>query len=317
MRTAFMRELTAAAAADPRVTLVVGDLGFSVVEEFARRFPDQYLNVGVAEQNMTGVAAGLALSGRVVFTYSIGNFPTLRCLEQVRNDVCYHKADVKIVAVGGGFAYGALGVSHHATEDLAIMRALPNMTVIAPGDPQEAGQAVRAVIGAAGPCYLRLGKTGEPAVHEGTVDFRIGRAIVAKDGRDVTLIATGSMLATAVEAAETLRRRHGASVRVLSMHTIRPLDTEAILAAARETPAILTLEEHSLVGGLGGAVAEVLAELDTPRPRFRRIGIESRFSPVVGSHRYLREQFGLSPRSVVEAAEALLAPVVGPAGAAG
>lgn len=307
MRTAFMRELSAAAAADPRVMLVVGDLGFSVVEAFAAQRPDQYLNVGVAEQNMTGVAAGLALSGRIVFTYSIGNFPTLRCLEQLRNDVCYHNADVKVVAVGGGFAYGALGVSHHATEDLAIMRSLPNMTVVAPGDPVEAGLAVRAAIARPGPCYLRLGKAGETVVHQRPIVFEVGRAITVRGGDDLTLVSTGGMLPTAVEVADALRERHGLTARVLSMHTVKPLDIRAIHAAARETRAILTLEEHSVLGGLGGAVAEVLAEIDGARPRFRRLGLDSQFSRTVGDQSYLRDRFGLSVRSITAAAEALLA----------
>ena len=302
MRTAFMRELMTAAAADPRVTLVVGDLGFSVVDEFRARFPDQYLNVGVAEQNMTGVAAGLALSGRIVFTYSIGNFPTLRCLEQIRNDVCYHRADVKIVAVGGGFAYGALGASHHATEDLAIMRALPNMTVVAPGDPVEAGLAVRDLVSTPGPCYLRLGKAGEPVVHDGPVSFAIGRALTVRQGSDLTLISTGGLLKTAVDAADELKRRHGIRARVISMHTVKPIDAAAVEAAARETPAVLTIEEHSVLGGLGGAVAEVLAEMDEARPRFRRVGLEPAFSGVVGDQQYLRERHGLSATAIAETA---------------
>src|SRR5712691_3932084 len=155
MRNAFFRALYALAERDERIHLVVGDLGFGVVEPFAERFPERFLNVGVAEQNMTGVEAGLALCGAVVFTYSIGNFPTLRCLEQIRNDICYHEANVKVVSVGGGFSYGSLGMSHHATEDLAIMRALPGMVVVAPGDPIEAACATRAVAAYDGPCYLR------------------------------------------------------------------------------------------------------------------------------------------------------------------
>src|SRR5437879_2689318 len=166
MRGAFFETLIQLAARDPNVFLVVGDLGFGVTEEFSRRFPRQFLNAGVAEQNMTGIAAGLALSGKTVFTYSIANFPILRCLEQVRNDVCYHHANVKVVAVGGGFAYGSLGATHHATEDLAIMRALPAMTVVAPGDPEEAMAATEAVAAHDGPCYLRLGRPGERKVHK-------------------------------------------------------------------------------------------------------------------------------------------------------
>jgi transketolase len=258
MRTAFIRALEEVAEEDERVMLVVGDIGFGVVETFAQRFPKRYVNAGVAEQNMTGIATGMALSGNVVFTYSITNFPTLRCLEQVRNDVCNHKADVKIVAVGGGFAYGALGMTHHATEDIAIMRSLPNMTVIAPGDPVEAAAATRAIVSWPGPCYLRLGRAGEPVVHKRPIDFKIGEAIQLRDGKDLTLIATGGMLETAVAVADRLLERN-ISARVLSMHTVKPLDIGAVLAAARETNAIATIEEHSKLGGLGSAVAEVLA----------------------------------------------------------
>src|ERR1700674_786827 len=174
MRTAFFTALLEAAGDDPRINLVTADLGFGVVEPFAKRFPDRFLNVGVAEQNMTGIAAGLAMSGKTVFTYSIANFPTLRCLEQIRNDVCYHRADVKVVTVGGGFSYGALGMTHHATEDLAIMRALPEMTVIAPGDPIETVHATRAIASTPGPVYLRLGRAGEAAIHTGPLEFQLG-----------------------------------------------------------------------------------------------------------------------------------------------
>jgi transketolase len=298
VRTAFIRALTDLAAADDRVTLLVGDLGYSVVEEFAARFPKQYLNVGVAEQNMAGVAAGLALAGRVVFTYSIGNFPTLRCLEQVRNDICYHSLNVKLVAVGGGFAYGALGASHHATEDLAVARVLPNMTVVAPGDPMEAGLATRALAARPGPGYLRLGKAGEPAVHSQPPPFAIGRAIVVRDGRACTIMATGGMLPIAVEAADTLHRQHSVDARVLSMHTLKPFDADAVKTAALETRAIVTVEEHSEIGGLGSAVAEVLARLDR-HPRFAPIALASSFAMTVGDQRFLRERAGLSVPNVV------------------
>ena len=175
MRTAFIQTLFELAEKDERINLIVGDLGYSVVEQFAERFPERYLNVGVAEQNMTGVAAGMALCGKVVFTYSIANFPTLRCLEQIRNDVCYHNVSVKIVSVGGGLAYGSLGMSHHGSEDIAILRSLPNMVVVAPGDPIEARLATEAIASHSGPCYLRLGKAGELSVHRPGVEFRLGK----------------------------------------------------------------------------------------------------------------------------------------------
>lgn len=293
MRAAFIQALLESAEQDERVSLVVGDLGFGVVEPFAKRFPARFVNAGVAEQNMTGIAAGMALCGKVVFTYSIANFPTLRCVEQIRNDICYHKANVKIVSVGGGFGYGALGMSHHATEDLAILRALPHMIVVAPGDPREAEAATRAVAQHPGPCYLRLGKSGEPTVHSGQIDFALGRAITVREGGDLCLIVSGGLLDNAVRAADQLGQE-GLQARVLSMHTLKPLDQEAVLRAARETRAIITIEEHSLIGGLGSAVAEVLAESDEPKVPFKRLGVPSEFAPRAGSQEHLRSVYSLS-----------------------
>lgn len=305
MRNNFLDTLFELAKADPRITFITGDLGYGVVEKFMEQLPDQFLNAGVAEANMTSVAAGMALSGRIVFTYSIANFPTLRCLEQVRNDVCYHDANVKVVSIGGGFAYGAMGATHHAVEDLAVMRALPNMTVVAPGDPIEARAATRALVAMPGPGYLRLGKAGEPKVHSGDVDFAIGRAIRLRDGGDVTLISTGGMLHTTVQAAELLAGR-GIRARVLSMHTVKPIDVDAILAAARETSALATIEEHSLIGGLGSAVSEVLAEqVDHVLP-FRRLALPSVFSTDWGSQAYMLKRNGLDPTGIAASVQGLL-----------
>ncbi len=299
MRTAFFETLLALAEKDSRINLVVGDLGFGVVEPFAQRLPLQFLNAGVAEQNMTGIAAGMALEGRVVFTYSIANFPTLRCVEQIRNDVCYHHANVKVVAVGGGFAYGSLGMTHHATEDIAILRALPEMTVVAPGDPFEAREATRALVQKEGPAYLRLGRANEPAVHGSDAKFTLGKACKVTEGEDLTIIATGAILHTCMQVTERMRKE-GVHVRLLSMHTVKPIDEEAILAAAMETEAIVTVEEHSIIGGLGGAVAEVLAEMDGVHSRFRRIGLPSAFSSFVGSQEYQREKFKLDVAGICE-----------------
>jgi len=297
MRTAFAETLLELAREDERITLVVGDLGFGVVTRFMQELPSQFVNAGVAEQNMTGLAAGMALSGRIVFTYSIGSFPTLRCLEQIRNDVCYHNADVKIVAVGGGLAYGALGPSHHATEDIAVMRSLPNMCVLAPGDPIETRLAVKAAVEHPGPFYLRIGRDKEPPVHTGAPSFELGKAITVRDGDGVTLIAAGSVLHHTVRAAEILAD-DGINARVLSMPTIKPLDAEAVLAAAEETPGVFTVEEHSIIGGLGGAVAEVLAESGLTCRVFRRIGLKSQFPSYVGSREYLLSTYGLDAEGI-------------------
>jgi len=306
MRTTFIETLTELAAKDPRITLIVGDLGFGVVTDFAKRFPKQFLNAGVAEQNMTGVAAGMALAGRIVFTYSIANFPTLRCLEQIRNDICYHNANVTVVAVGGGLSYGALGMSHHATEDLAILRSLPQMTVIAPGDPVETAAATRALATGVGPAYLRLGRNGERIVHKRPIPWSLGKAVTAREGRHLSVISTGPMLATAIAAADILAEEDGFSTRVLSMHTVKPLDVDAVLAAARETGLVVTLEEHSIIGGLGSAVAEVLCEAEIPDVRFRRIALPSSFAKVVGDQEYLRKLNALDTDSVTDRLRELL-----------
>jgi transketolase len=247
---------------------------------------------------MTGVAAGLALCGKIVFTYSIGNFSTLRCLEQIRNDICYHRADVKIVSVGGGFAYGPLGMTHHAIEDLAMMRVLPGMVVVAPGDPFEVDQATRAVVAQPGPCYLRLGRAGEPRIHEPSAVFKLGRAIRVREGRSLTIITSGGLLETGLQVAELLGAA-GIEARVVSMHTLKPLDEPEIVSAAAETGAIVTLEEHSVIGGLGSAVAEILAESGA-RGRLKRFGVASAFADEVGSQEYMRAMHGLSPSAVFE-----------------
>jgi transketolase len=298
MRTAFFDALVGLAEQDERIMLLTGDLGFGVIETFARRFPNRFLNAGVAEQNMTGVATGLALSGKIVFTYSIGNFPTLRCLEQIRNGPCYHRANVKVVSVGGGLVYGALGMSHHATEDIAIMRALPNMTVVALGDPVETAAATEALARQSGPAYLRLGRASEPIVHQHAIPFELGRALMVRDGRDVALITTGGMLATTVRVADSLERE-GVGCRLLSMHTVRPLDREAVLAAATETRLVITVEEHSVVGGLGGAVAEVMAEMDGARAPLKRIALPSSFVARAGGRDYLAQEYGLSETAIL------------------
>ncbi len=297
MRTAFINELFALAEQDPRIVLIVGDLGFGVVTPFMEQLPAQFLNAGVAEQNMTGMAAGMALSGKIALTYSIANFPTLRCLEQVRNDVCYHNANVKVVSVGGGFTYGAMGATHHAVEDLAVMRALPGLLVVAPGDPIEARATTRAIIEYTGPCYVRLGKAGEPIVHPSSINFELGKAIHMREGRDATLISIGGILQNTVRAAERLAKK-GIETRVLSMHTLKPLDVEAVLAAARDTEAIFTIEEHSILGGLGTAVAEVLAEAEGIKAPLKRIGVPPAFSPHIGSQEYMLQCHGLTDEAI-------------------
>ena len=302
MRTAFIKTLFELAEKDERVWLIAGDVGFSVIEAFAERFPDRFVNAGIAEQNMTGVAAGLALEGKVPVIYSIANFPVMRCLEQIRNDVCYHGLSVKIVAVGGGLVYGAHGYSHYGVEDLAVTRVMPNMVVMAPADPLEAAHATRAMVVHGGPVYMRLGKAGEPAIHEGEIDFAIGRAVPVREGSDVTLISTGGALATALEAADGLAAE-GWTAEVLSMPTVQPVDRDAVCDAAARTGRIVTVEEHG-EGGLGSVIAEVMA---TSGAAARLACVRLRREPltIAGSQRALAARLGVSAESVIGAARAL------------
>ena len=307
MRAAFVRGLTAAARRDPRVMLLTSDLGFKIFDEFAGEFPGRFLNVGVAESNMIGVAAGLALGGMCPFAYSIAPFATLRCLEHVRNDVCYHKVAVTIVGLGGGYSYGHNGPTHHSLEDIAVMRALPNMSVVCPGDPVEVEQAVIAAAAHGSPVYLRIGRAGDPVVHSGTGRFEIRRAITLRDGRDCTLISTGNMLPIAVEISDRLRA-DSIACRVLNMHTVKPLDEAALRACAGETRSLFTLEEHSRIGGLGSAIAEWTAMNRVSCP-LHLFGADDAFASCTGSQAYLRALCGLTVEHVAESIASRLASV--------
>ncbi len=303
MRTAFIDTLCKLAAEDERIWLLNGDLGYSVLEHFATQFPERYVNVGVAEQNMVGIAAGLARCGKMPWVYSIANFPTFRCLEQIRNNVCYHNGNVKVVAVGAGFAYGTQGYTHHGLEDVAILRALPNMTVVAPADPVETRLATVAIANRPSPCYLRLGKAREPVIHHTEPDFELGKAILVRPGIDATLLSTGSMLEDTLAVAGRLEAS-GIEAQVMSIPTIKPLDAEAICRAATETGVIVTVEEHSITGGLGSAVAEVLAESGI-NVKFRRFGVPDEVRHAVGSQTHLRSlcgDLGALVRSLVQPA---------------
>lgn len=291
MRDTFVRTLIALAKENPNIELITGDLGFGVLKPFWERLPDQFINAGIAEQNMTSAAAGMALEGKTVFTYSIGNFPTLRCLEQIRNDCAYHGANVKIVCVGGGFVYGSLGMSHHATEDIAVMRALPGVAVLCPGDLVEAEEATKAIAKYPGTCYLRLGRGGEKRTHDHIDNFEIGKAIKIHDGEKIAIFSTGAIFEEVADA-EAILAEHDIYPTVYTFPTVKPIDRAVIARCAADFDMIVTVEEHNIVGGFGSAVAEVLAELPE-RARLLRIGIHDTYSSIVGSQKYLRSQFGL------------------------
>ncbi|HIL69210.1 MAG TPA: transketolase, partial [Verrucomicrobia bacterium] len=299
MRTAFINTLVEEAEQRTNLWLITGDLGYSVLEVFSDKYPDRYVNAGVSEQNMIGMAAGISQTGKTVITYSIGNFATLRCLEQIRNDVCYHNLNVKIVAVGGGVAYGPQGYTHHAVEDLAIMRSLPKLTVLAPGDPIETRLAVQAMVSTDGPFYLRLGKAGEPRIHHEPPSFQIGKALEMRQGKDVTLISTGGMLHTTIQVGEKLALS-GISARILSMPCLQPIDDDAIQHAAVSTRGIVTIEEHICRGGLGGAVAEVLAGMLQGHAPLFRAGLKNIPFQKAGDQDYIRHLSRLSTPSLEE-----------------
>lgn len=298
MRDAFLDKLTELAEKDDSVVFLTADLGFGVFEDFEKRFPKQYVNVGVAEQNMTGLATGLALEGRKVVTYSIGNFPTLRCLEQIRNDACYHEANVTIVASGGGFSYGALGMSHHATEDLAILRALPGVTVVAPSSAWEASEATEALINSNSVGYLRLDKTKDSSPPKPNEIFKLGKARRIREGADLTLIASGGIVADAISAAEKVSLA-GIDCRVLSCHSLKPIDVEEIRSAANETQGIITIEEHNIIGGLAGAVSETCMVNGVYPKSFKRIGLDDHYSSIVGSQSFLKAKYGMDSDAII------------------
>ncbi len=305
MRDAFVRVLMEAMERDPRIVLLTGDLGFGVLRPVKERYPDRLINAGIAEQGMLSMAAGLAATDRTVLVYSIGNFPTLRPLEQIRNDCAYHGANVKIICVGGGFVYGSLGMSHHATEDLSVMRAIPEITCFAPGDPAETEAVTREMLARKGTCYLRLGRGNEPMVHEGPLEGWIfPRAVTLREGMDLALLSTGGILTQTVRAAELLEQQ-GISARVISFPCLKPLDSETVGEVLSAFRRIVTVEENTVVGGFGGAICEVAAEKGGGC-RVLRIGLEDCFTTVVGDQQYLRRIYRMDADAIAERAAAFL-----------
>lgn len=299
MRDTFVRTLEECAKEDKNIELITGDLGFGVLKPFWEQCPDQFTNAGIAEQNMTGVAAGMALTGKNVFTYSIGNFPTLRCIEQIRNDCAYHNANVKVVCIGGGFVYGSLGMSHQATEDLAMLRALPDVVVLAPADLVEAEECTKALAKYQGTAYLRLGRGGEKRIHEKIENFQIGKAVKVCDGEKVAIFSTGAIFEEVTAAKEKLNAK-GINPTIYTFPTVKPIDKETIEKVANEVDLIVTCEEHNIIGGFGSAVAEVMAEMKQKKATLLRIGLNDEYSIRVGNQKYLRGQYGIDASAIVE-----------------
>jgi transketolase len=299
MRNAFATEITELAVRDKRVVLLSGDIGNQLFDTYKECFPDRFLNCGVAEANMIAVSAGMALCGLRPVAYTITPFVTTRCLEQIRVDICYQNVPVVIVGVGSGLSYASLNATHHSCEDIAFMRVLPNMTVICPGDPVEVREALRAAFYHRGPIYLRLGKKGEPIVHKQPPEFTIGKAIVVRKGGDVCLISTGNMLPVAMLAAEELGNK-GISAQVVSFHTVKPMDEELLGEVFSRFAVVVTVEEHSRLGGLGGSIAEWLADQPPQKARLCCIGTADEFLHEAGEQDYAREHFGLTPEKIAQ-----------------
>ncbi|MDB5439031.1 MAG: 1-deoxy-D-xylulose-5-phosphate synthase [Caulobacteraceae bacterium] len=303
-RKAFATALIELAEQDDRVVAVCNDsVGSSNLVAYRERFPSRLINVGIAEQNMVGVAAGLASSGKIPFVCAAACFLTGRATEQVKVDAGYARNNIKLCGMASGMAYGELGPTHHSIEDVAWTRAIGNMTVVVPADPAETTAMMRAIHAYDGPVFLRVSRMGVPAVHAPEQAFTIGKAVRLREGSDLTFIAMGTLVSRALEAAEELTLE-GVSVRVVNMSTVRPIDRAEVIAAASETRGIVTAEEHTTYGGLGSAVAEVVV---TTRPvPMRLVGVPGVFAPT-GSAEWLHDHFGLNAAGIIAAARELLA----------
>ena len=294
LRTAFIDTLRELARIDDRIFLLTADMGYSVFETFRDEFPDRFLNTGIAEQNTIGIAAGLAARGKIVYVYSIIPFVTMRCFEQVRLDLAYNFMNVKLVGVGAGLTYGPLGSSHHALEDIAIMQSLPDMTVLCPGDPIETRELIKRSFEYEGPVYIRLGKNGEAKIHSDQTRIEIGKSITVLEGNDLALITTSNMLETGKKWVEEWKQ-DGVNVSLISMPSLKPFDSSTVKNLIDKEIPIITLEEHSVIGGLGSIISQVIATTGKP-VKFQQIGINDKFSHVVGGHEFQRKKFMLDKK---------------------
>lgn len=299
MRNAFADEATKLGVADPRIVLLSGDIGNKLFDKFKDKNAGRFFNCGIAEANMMGVAAGMALSGLRPIIYTIAPFTTTRCFEQIRVDACYHNVPVIIVGTGSGLSYAELGPTHHSCEDLAILRVLPNMTVLAPADEVELRQCMQAALKLDGPCYIRIGKKGEEIIPKNNDNFEIGCSITVREGADVCLIGTGTLMPTVLEAAKALAD-NGITARVESFHTIKPLDEKTLSDVFSQYSLVAVVEEHSRIGGLYGSVAEWLAKQDKMKGRLISFGTDDEFMHEVGTQEYARAKYGLTAENITQ-----------------
>ncbi len=298
MRSTFVNTLTELARKNDKVICVIGDTGFSVFEKFEKEFNDRFINVGIAEQNFVSVGAGLAAMGMKPYIYNVVSFMTLRGMEEIVLDVCYQENPVVLVGVGGGHAYGSAGPTHHAYFDIAMMRMMPNMTVVCPADPVEMKAVMEASETFNKPLYIRIGRSVDPVVHKRQISFQIGQGICLKQGKDAVLLATGTMVKDAISVCELLENLD-IDIALYSVHTIKPIDMELIQECMEHYPAIFTLEEHSMNGGLGSAVGDVILEgTKHSNVTFKKFGFPDMFAPVTGSREYLNAHYGLDAQSI-------------------
>jgi len=301
MRNAFVRALEEFIT--PNTILITGDLGFGVLNNFNKKYPKQFINAGVAEQNLTGIAAGLALEGKKVITYSIANFNTLRALEQIRNDIAYHDLNVAIVSIGGGLAYGPLGISHHATEDITIMRSIPNMKVFAPGDTREAYEITKLILQQdLGPVYLRIGRAGEANLHSDASikNLEIGKPLLLKEDltHNIALVSTGGMLEVTKNVSELLFEISESS-SIFSFHTLKPIDEQMVANIFQTYKYVFSFEEHTICGGFGSLLLEsLIGKTQINLERFYAFALPSEFTSVVGDQNYLRDYYGISANKI-------------------
>lgn len=309
MRFEVIKTIYEAALSNPKVIFITGDLGHAQLENFKKNIPKQYINAGIAEQNIIGIASGLALSGNKVFVYSIAPFITMRCYEQIKVDVCYQNVGVVIIGVGAGYAYSTCGSTHHAIEDIAVMRALPNMRIYSPSNSFEARQITEYLLGQSHPAYLRIGKGGE-AKPDKEYSIEINKGLIMKHGKDITIFSTGTIISEALRASAILEK-YRISAEVINIHTIKPLDEELIMDRARRQRAVFVLEEHNVMGGLGESIARIVCELEgTKKPIFKCFGVPDQYNHLAGSQEFMRNCFGLNAENITENIIELLAPRV-------
>lgn len=305
MRRTAMRAVVEMARRDPRVCFIGSDLGAGVMDDFGAEMPERLFREGVSEQHVIGMAGGLALEGKIVYINTLATFITRRCLEQLMLDLALYKAKVRFIGSGGGLVYAPLGPTHVTTDDIGLMRMIPGMAVIAPCDAEEMGRMMPLTLEWEGPMYIRLAKGGDAVVSRADASLALGKAVPYEGGRDALLLTTGIGLQACLGAADQLRKS-GVDVTILHFPTVKPLDTESILARVRDFDTVLTVEEHSLIGGLGSAVAEVLAEADLPRfPRFRRIAFPDAFVQNYGSQNEHLALWGITPEAIAAKIAAL------------